>query len=283
MQKQLAKIVKLALIEDKALFDVTSNLTITKNNLINFAINSRQDITFCGKNIILEVFAQLRKSAKFKNSKLDLKILKQDGVLVKKNQAIATGYGDSKLIFAAERVILNLIQHLSGITTLTNEFCQALGDNKIKILDTRKTIPNLRFLQKYAVKTGGGSNHRFDLSDLILIKDNHIAAADGIANAINLAKKNNKNLKIEVECDNLDQVKQATDLKADIIMLDNMTISQVKEAIKIINNKAKIEISGGINLTNIKNYRNLKIDFISIGCLTHSIEAVDIGLDIIKS
>lgn len=282
MQKELEKIIKSALIEDGALNDVTSDLTIPKDNLVKFQINSREDIIFCGKNVILEVFSQLKKSAKFKDSKLNLKILAKDGDKVKKSKTIASGVGNAKLIFAAERVILNLIQHLSGISTLTQNFHQALADKKIKILDTRKTLPNFRILQKYAVKIGGGKNHRFNLSDMILIKDNHIAAAGGIENAIKYAKNNRKKLKLEVECDNLKQVVEAVKLRPNIIMLDNMTISDLKKAIKIIDKKTKIEVSGGVNLKNIKKFRNLNIDFISIGSLTHSVRAIDIGLDIIS-
>ena len=177
--------------------------------------------------------------------------------------------------------MLNLIQHLSGVSTLTQKFVGALNDKKIKILDTRKTLPNLRAIEKYAVLKGGGKNHRFNLSDLILIKDNHIAAAGGISQAIELAKKNQQNLKIEVECDTLAQVVEALKSKPDIIMLDNMKIADIKKAIALIGKKCQIEISGGVNLQNIKKFAGLKVDFISVGSLTHSAAAADIGLDVI--
>lgn len=277
----LEEIIKTALKEDDATNDITSDLTIAENDVVSFEINSREKIIFCGQEVILEVFSQLRKSKKFRNSEIDLEILAQDGDVVKAGKSIVSGKGNARLIFAAERVILNLIQHLSGISTLTEKFVSSLGDKKIKILDTRKTIPTLRALQKYAVVKGGGANHRFNLSEMILIKDNHIAAAGGIKKAILAAKTSGK--KVEVECDNSVQVKIAAKLEPDIIMLDNMSLAEIKESIAIIakaKKKILIEVSGGINLENIKNYRHLAIDFISIGSLTHSVRAVDIGLDI---
>jgi nicotinate-nucleotide pyrophosphorylase (carboxylating) len=276
------KIIELALKEDVVYRDVTSDIILRKSNLVSFKINSRQDIIFCGKDVISEVFSQLRKYKKFKNSKLDLKIIAKDGDLIKSGKSIAEGYGEAKLIFAAERVILNLIQHLSAISSNANAFVRKLNNSKIKILDTRKTLPSLRELQKQAVVAGGGFNHRFNLSDLILIKDNHIAAAGSVSKALELAKKSNK--KIEIECDNFSQVAEAIKLNPDIIMLDNMSVAEIKKCSELIrknSKKIKIEISGGINLSNITNFSNLDIDFISIGVLTHSVVAVDIGLDVL--
>jgi len=278
----LAQIVKNALLEDQAFDDVTSDLTIAKNSQIAFEIKARQQIIFCGKDVILSVFQVLKNSPKFKNSKLNLKILVKDGQAVNSSAAIARGTGDAKLILAGERVLLNLIQHLSGIATLTQKFVATLNDKKIKILDTRKTLPNLRALEKYAVLKGGGKNHRFSLNDLILIKDNHIAAAGGVSRAIELAKKNQQNLKIEVECDNLAQVAEALKSKPNIIMLDNMNLVDIKKAAALIGKKCQIEISGGVNLQNVKKFSGLNVDFISVGSLTHSAAAVDIGLDVIS-
>lgn len=276
---ELLKICKNGLLEDDALADITSDLTIKDNSLINFNIASREEIILCGIDVIKFCFNELQKSPKFKNSPLKLKINFKDGSLIKPQDIIACGFGDAKLIFAAERVILNLLQHLSGISTSTSNFVKALNNDKIKILDTRKTFPGTRILQKYAVNIGGGNNHRFNLSDAILIKDNHIAAAGTITNSLELVKKS-KNLKIEIECDNLKQVTEAIKQKPDIIMLDNMKVSDIQKAITIINKISKIEISGGITLKNIKRFSNLDIDFISIGALTHSVKAVDIGLDV---
>lgn len=281
IKKEISKIIKQALKEDDALNDITSNLTIPKNSNLKFSITPREEIVFCGTDVILESFSILKKSKKFSDAKLDLKILAKDGQIVKKSSPIATGVANARMLLAVERVMLNLIQFLSGVASLTKLFIDELDDKKITILDTRKTLPNYRILQKYAVKAGGAKNHRFSLSDMILIKDNHIAESNSIKTAISLAKKNKKNLQIEVECDNLEQVSDAITLKPDIIMLDNMTISQIKEAIKIIDKKCKIEVSGGVSLQNIKNYKGLEIDFISIGSITNSPKSVDIGLDIL--
>lgn len=279
LENELQKIIQIALVEDEALNDVTSDLTIKNNHKISFAINAREEIILCGIDAIKICFDILKKSSKFKNAKLKLEILAKDGDIIKSSKPIAKGTGDAKLIFAAERTILNLMQHLSGISTLTNQFVRKLNDKKIKILDTRKTIPSFRILDKYAVLKGGGHNHRFNLSDMILIKDNHIAACDSIETAIIAAKKSGK--KIEVECDNLKQVTKAIKSSPDIIMLDNMNRVQIQNALKIINKKCQTEISGGVNLSNINNYKNSGVDFISIGAITHAARFVDIALDVL--
>lgn len=278
IKHELQKIINLALKEDCAFNDVTSDLTIPKNHQISFVIKPREEIILCGVDAIKICFDILKKSKKFSQAKLKLKISAKDGDIVKPLKSIAEGQGDAKLIFAAERVILNLMQHLSGVATATNNLVKLAKSTKI--LDTRKTIPGLRTLEKYAVTSGGGKNHRHNLSDMILIKDNHIAAAGNITKAIIAAKKSTKKLKIEVECDNLQQVSEAIKSSPDVIMLDNMNKDQILQAKKIINKKCLIEISGGININNIKDFADLGADFISIGALTHSARAVDIGLDI---
>ena len=279
VRKEIKKIVEIALCEDCALDDITSDLTIPKNSIVSFEIKAREDIIFCGHDVISEAFLALKNSPKFKNSKLDFKISAKDGAAISKTKSIASGAGDAKLVFAAERVVLNLIQHLSGVATFTQQFVAALNDKKIKILDTRKTLPGLRFLQKYAVEVGGGKNHRFSLADMILIKDNHIAAAGSVTKAV--AACADSKLKIEVECDTVEQVAEAIKAKPDVILLDNMKISDIKKSIKIINKKSQIEVSGGVNLKTVKEFSGLEIDFISVGSLTHSARAVDIGLDIV--
>jgi nicotinate-nucleotide pyrophosphorylase (carboxylating) len=285
LESQISEIITKALIEDEALNDATSDLILSSKDLVNFTINNREKIIFCGREIISETFKILKKSPKFKNSKLTLKIKAKDGQLLEIGDSIASGHGEAKLIFAAERVILNLIQHLSGISTATNQFVTTLNNSKIKILDTRKTLPGLRALQKLAVKMGGAKNHRFNLSDMVLIKDNHIAAAGSVKNAVLLAQKNKKHLRVEVECDTTKQVSEAILANPDIIMLDNMSVAEIKKSSKLIRfykkKKIAIEISGGVNLKNIKKFRNLDVDYISIGSLTHSVRAVDIGLDIV--
>lgn len=284
-RKSLGKIVKLALEEDCVLSDITSDLTIPGNSVVTFEIKPREDIIFFGREVVNEVFLQLKLSKKFRNSAIKLEILARDGDAIKSGKSIARGKGDARLIFAAERVVLNLIQHLSGVATLTQKFVKKLNNKKIKILDTRKTLPGLRVLEKQAVVAGGGKNHRLNLSDMILIKDNHIAAAGGVKNALTLAKKSKTKLPIEIECETFQQVREALELRPDIIMLDNMNVGQIKKCSTMIRKnsgkKIKIEISGGVNLSNLKNFRGLDIDFISSGYLTHSAAAVNIGLDII--
>lgn len=280
--KTLPKIIELALQEDEVFNDVTSDLTIEKNTNCNFAINAREDLVFCGREIIEEVFYQLKNSSKFQNYVLDLKYFFADGDVVKPRESIVSGVGDVKIILAGERIILNLIQHLSAIATSTKKHVEALNNSKIKILDTRKTLPNLRELQKYAVKCGGGQNHRFNLADLILIKDNHVNASGGVDKALEKVLKNTNNVKIEIECDNYLQVVECLKFHPNIIMLDNMNFEELQKSINAIRNHSEgiaIEVSGGINLENIYNYRNFDIDFISIGALTNSAKIVDIGLD----
>lgn len=281
LEKNIKKIIKDALLEDEAFNDITSDLLVEKNNIIKFKIATREDIIFCGKDIIINGFDCLKKTPKFKNCKINFKILYKDGDIVKSGSSIVEGIGSANLIFAAERVILNFIQHLSGISSITNKFIKLLNNRKIKILDTRKTIPNIRYIQKYAVKSGGGNNHRLNLKDMILIKDNHIASLGGIERIVQKLK-GNKN-KIEIECDNIGQVKNILSINPNIIMLDNMSIAEIKKSSNLIrkySRKIKIEVSGGINLDNIKKYSNLDIDFISIGSITHSVKSADIGLDI---
>ena len=282
--KTLSKIISSALLEDEALNDITSDLTIEKNINCNFLINAREKLVFCGKNVVEEVFYQLKNSTKFQNSQIDLKYYFADGEVVEVSEAILSGIGDVKIILSAERIILNLIQHLSAIATTTKKYVETLNNPKIKILDTRKTLPNFRELQKYAVLCGGGQNHRFNLADLILIKDNHISACGGVSKALERAMPNNNNLKVEIECDNYSQVAESLKFHPDIIMLDNMNFQELQKSINAIRNFSKktlIEVSGGVNLENIADYRDFDIDFISVGSLTNSFKVVDIGLDFI--
>lgn len=282
--KIIQDLIKRALDEDLGCEgDITSNFTIPATKLIKFQIASREEIILCGADIVIMVFVEVAKRFKSKN-KLIINKKFSDGEKVKKNKVILEGLWNAKGVFAAERVALNLIQHLSGIATITAKYVAAVKGNKTRILDTRKTIPGLRMLQKYAVTVGGGQNHRIGLYDGILIKDNHIAAAGGIKEAVNMVKKNlNSKMKIEVECDNLAQVKESLKAKVDIIMLDNMNLSQIKQAFRIIDGKAKIEVSGGITLKNISAISKIGVDYISVGALTHSVKAADIGLDIISN
>lgn len=282
MENELEKIIKIALDEDFALQDATSDLTLEDDYEIEFEINAREEMVLCGADSAEICFKILKQNSKFENSAIEFEALHKDGDFLQKGETIIKGKGNAKLIFAAERVILNMLQHLSGVSSLTKKFKDELDDEKIDILDTRKTTLGLRNLEKYAVLMGKGKNHRFNLSDMILIKDNHIAACGGISETIKKVKLKNNDLKIEIECDTIEQVKKVVESKVDVIMLDNMEIFEIQEAIKIINKSAKIEVSGGIDLKNINKYKGLDIDYISVGAITHSAKNVDIGLDVKK-
>lgn len=256
--------------------DITSNFVIPNNINVNFNITSRENIIISGVPI-LEYFIKTYSNIKYK-------IHTSDGQEIKSESVILSGSGNAKEILLLERIMLNYIQHLSSIATYTQKFVSQISENsKAKIYDTRKTTPGLRMLEKYAVTCGGGYNHRMSLSDSIMIKDNHIAACDGsIKKAISLAKHNKSHyMTIEVECDTLQQVQDAISEGVDIIMLDNMSIHDITKAIKIINGKAQIEVSGGVTLDKINAISQTGVDIISTGKITQSAPIVDIGLDII--
>ena len=263
--------VKLALNED--LYpngDITSNL-INNNRVIKAKIISNENALVAGIEFAKQTFLLIDKKIKFK-------ILKKDGSIVKKHNIIAIIEGKAKNILLAERVALNFLSHLSGIATKTNYFVKIVK-GKSKICCTRKTIPNMRVIQKYAVKVGGGTNHRFNLSDEYLIKDNHIASSN-IKEVVSKAIQNKKGRKITVEVDNINQLKEIIGLKFDTVLLDNMSIQNLKKSIKIINNKYETEASGNVNSKNIKKIASTKVNRISIGSLTHSVRAIDYKLEI---
>ena len=263
--------VKLALNED--LYpngDITSEL-IKNKKIIKAKIISNENALIAGIDFAKQTFLIIDKKIKFK-------ILKKDGSLVKKNSVIAIIEGVAKNILIGERVALNFLSHLSGIATKTNHFVKMVK-GKSKICCTRKTIPNMRVIQKYAVKVGGGTNHRFNLSDEYLIKDNHIASSN-IKEIVLKAIQNRKGRKITVEVDNINQLKKIIDLKFDTVLLDNMNIQNLKKSIKIIGNKYQTEASGNVNLKNIKKIASTKVNRISIGSLTHSVKAIDFKLEI---
>ena len=263
--------VKLALNED--LYpngDITSNL-INNNSVIKAKIICNENALVAGIQFAKQTFLLIDKKIKFI-------ILKKDGSLVKKHNAIAIIEGKAKNILLAERVALNFLSHLSGIATKTNHFVKIVK-GKSKICCTRKTIPNMRVIQKYAVKIGGGTNHRFNLSDEYLIKDNHIASSN-IKEVVSKAIQNKKGRKITVEVDDISQLKEIMGLKFDTVLLDNMSIKNLKKSIKIINNKYETEASGNVNLKNVKKIASSKVNRISIGSLTHSVNAIDFKLEI---
>jgi len=263
--------VKLALNED--LYpsgDITSDL-IKNNKTIKLKLISNQNAVIGGLAFAKQTFFLI-------DNKIKFTIKKNDGSSVKKNDLIATIQGKAKKILIGERVALNFLSHISGIATKTNQFVKLAG-KKTKICCTRKTIPNLRVIQKYAVKLGGGTNHRFNLSDEFLIKDNHIASSD-IKTLVSLAIKNKKGKKITVEVDNLNQFKKIMGLKFNTILFDNMSIKNLKVGVKLAKKYYETEASGNINLKSIKTVAATGVDRISIGIITHSIAAVDLKLEI---
>ena len=266
----IKNIVKLALNED--LYpsgDITSNL-IKKKKIVNAKLISNQNGLIGGLRFAKYAF-------KLIDSKTKFKIKKKDGSLIKKNSLIATIRGDAQSILIAERVALNFLSHISGIATRTNQLVRLAG-KKCKICCTRKTIPNLRVIQKYAVKLGGGTNHRFNLSDEYLIKDNHISSSE-LKELIFLALKNKKNKKVTVEVDNLKQLKKIIGLKFDTVLFDNMNISSLKKGVKLAKKYYETEASGNISLKNVKSVAATGVDRISVGEITHSVKAIDLKLE----
>ena len=263
--------VKLALNEDLyPAGDITSNL-IENNKVIKIKLISNQNAVVGGVLFAKHAFSLIDNKTKFI-------IKKKDGSLIKKGSLIATIEGRAKNILIAERVALNFMCHISGIATKTNQFVKMVG-KKCKICCTRKTIPNLRVIQKYAVKLGGGTNHRFNLSDEYLIKDNHVASSN-IKSLVSLAIKNKRGKKITVEVDNLKQLKQIIGLKFNTVLFDNMNIKNLKAGVKIAKRYYETEASGNINLKTVKTVAATGVDRISVGSITHSAPAVDLKLEI---
>ncbi|WP_440939440.1 carboxylating nicotinate-nucleotide diphosphorylase [Candidatus Pelagibacter sp.] len=263
--------VKLALTEDLYPYgDITSNL-LNNNKIIEAKIISNQKAVVAGLLFVKQSFKQVDKKIKFK-------LKKKDGSSVKKNSVIAVIKGKANSIMIAERVALNFLSHISGIATKTNQFVKLAG-KKCKICCTRKTLPNYRVIQKYAVKLGGGTNHRFNLSDEFLIKDNHIASYD-LKELVSLAIKNKKGKKITVEVDNLKQLKKIIGLKFNTILFDNMSIKNLRAGVKLVKKYYETEASGNINLKTVKSVAMTGVDRISIGSITHSAPAIDFKLEI---
>ena len=263
--------VKLALTEDLYPHgDITTNLLV-KNKIITAKIISNQNAVVAGLLFVKHAFSQV-------DNKIKFIIKKKDGSLVRKNSLIAIIKGKANSILIAERVALNFLSHISGIATITNQFVKLAG-KRCKICCTRKTIPNYRVIQKYAVKLGGGTNHRFNLSDEFLIKDNHIASSD-IKELVTLAVQNKRGKKITVEVDNLKQLKKIIGLKFDTVLFDNMSIKNLKAGIKLVKNYYETEASGNINLKTVKNIAATGVDRISVGSITHSVPAIDFKLEV---
>ena len=265
-------LILLALKEDISSEDITTNSILKENILGKGSLIAKEDGILAGIKIFQRVFQLLDKNLEFK---MNFK----DGDKLKKGQIIGEIKGDLRIILSGERVALNYLQHMSGIATYTNDMVKLLEGTNTKLVDTRKTTPNMRIFEKYAVRIGGGYNHRYNLSDGVLIKDNHIAVAGSINKAVEMAREYVSFVKkIEVEVENLKMVEEAIEAKADIIMLDNMDELTMKKAIKIIDGRVKTECSGNITKTNILKISKCGVDFISSGAITHSASILDISL-----
>jgi nicotinate-nucleotide pyrophosphorylase (carboxylating) len=271
----ISEMLRRALEEDIGPADITSSLLIPEDDQSKAAYLAKGDFVLAGLPFSAEVFRLLDPSINFK-------IFFNDGAKVMKGQVIAEVSGKTHVILAGERVSLNILQRLSGIATLTGMYVDKIRGFKAKIVDTRKTTPCHRFMEKYAVKTGGGSNHRFGLYDGILIKDNHIKAVGSIKEAVRRAKTGHHLAKIEIEVDDLRALNEAIEAGADIIMLDNMTIGDIRKAVKISAGRVILEASGGVTLKNVGDIAKTGVDLISVGALTHSAPSVDISLKIFK-
>ena len=261
-----------ALKEDITSEDVTTNCVMPEAKAGEVDLICKEDGIICGLDVFARVFELLDEKSK-------IEFYVKDGDAVKEKQKLATITGDIRILLSGERTALNYLQRMSGIATYTNSVASLLKGTDIKLLDTRKTSPNNRIFEKYAVRIGGGHNHRYNLTDGVLLKDNHIGAAGGVKEAVAMAKKYAPFVrKIEVEVENLDMVKEAVEAGADIIMLDNMSPEIMKEAVDIINKRAEIEISGNVTKENIERIKGLGVDYVSSGALTHSAPILDLSL-----
>lgn len=273
---ELSELIRLSLLEDLGEGDHSANACIPENTQEKALIYAKQDGVISGLEIAKTVFLQV-------DPGLKVKLLKKDGDVVSKGDKVLTIEGNARSILGGERLALNFMQRMSGVAGLTRKYVDAVAGTKVKILDTRKTTPLLRALQKQAVLHGGGKNHRFGLYDMIMLKENHIAYAGGIPKALDSVrdyqKQNKLSLKVEVETQNIEEVKQVlAHGGADRIMLDNFTVEAAKEAVELIAGKMETEISGGINLQTVTAYATTGADYISVGALTHSAPILDLSL-----
>ena len=272
MKMNADKLILMALQEDITSEDVTTNAIMPEKVLGEVDLICKFEGVIAGLNVFARTFELLDKD-------IEITFMAKDGDKVNKGDLLAKVKGDIRVLLSGERVALNYLQRMSGIATYTNQVVNLLAGSKTKLLDTRKTTPNMRIFEKYAVTVGGGNNHRYNLSDGILLKDNHIGAAGSVKKAIELARSYAPFVrKIEVETENLDMVKEALEARADIIMLDNMSIDMMEEAIKLIDGKTQTECSGNVTKENIQALAKIGVDFISSGALTHSAPILDLSL-----
>jgi nicotinate-nucleotide pyrophosphorylase (carboxylating) len=269
------QIIDLALSEDKAWDDVTTDSLLDYDANVTAGVAAKQDGIISGTGIFTAVFQTI-------DPQVTVKILKDDGSPVKKGDLVLEIAGMESSILKAERTALNFLQRLSGIATLTHQYAEKLKPFQVTLLDTRKTTPGMRYLEKKAVKDGGGANHRMNLEDMAMVKDNHIAMAGCITNAVKKVREKFPDKKIEVEVKNLIELEEALSLTpaVDMIMLDNFNPAILEEAVAINNRRVKLEVSGNVNLENIREKAAAGIDFISVGALTHSFKSLDLSLDI---
>lgn len=265
--------VKHALMEDIGFGDVTTESIVGEDKIFEASLVSRCEGVICGLEVFKTVF-------KILSDKVKVELLFKDGDKIKKGDVLATLTGPGKYLLLGERVSLNYIQRMSGIATETHKYQTAIGDFPCKIVDTRKTTPNFRAFEKYSVKVGGGALHRFNLSDCAMIKDNHIQVAGSVTNAVKMVKANLSHAhKVELECDTLDQVKEALPLGVDIIMLDNMDLETMKTAVELIDHKAIVEASGNVRLETVRAIAECGVDIISSSAIVAKAPTLDIALD----
>ena len=272
MKMQADQLIRMALQEDITSDDVSTNAVMPTEVKGTVDLIAKEDGIIAGLDVYARVFQML-------DEKTEIDFKCKDGDEVKKGELMATLTGDIRVLLSGERVALNYLQRMSGIATYTRQVAKLLEGSKVTLLDTRKTTPNCRVFEKYAVRVGGGCNHRYNLSDGVLLKDNHIGAAGSITKAITMAKEYAPFVrKIEIEVETLEQVKEAVEAGADIIMLDNMTPEVMKQAVELIDGRAQTECSGNITKENIARIREIGVDFVSSGALTHSAPILDISM-----
>ena len=265
--------IKNALNEDIGFGDITTDYLTTESDMMSCTLNTRVDGIFCGKDVFEGVF-------KILSPKVEIKFYFNDGDEIKKGDKIADLTGPARYILMGERTALNYVQRMSGIATETNKYQKAIGEYKAKIVDTRKTTPGFRAFEKYSVKMGGGSLHRFNLADCAMIKDNHIKFAGSLTKAVNKLKQHISHAhKIEVECDTLEQVKEALACGVDIIMFDNMDLNTMKEGVKLVARKAVTEASGNVNINTVHDIASTGVDVISSSAIVAKAPTLDLGLD----
>lgn len=272
-QQALDALVRSALEEDCAFNDITTIATVVSERRGRGTLAAREAGVICGVALALNTFRAL-------DAKVAIRVDVEDGMRVTPGTSVLFVNGNARALLSAERVALNFLQRLSGIASLTAQFVDAVKGTGAKILDTRKTTPGWRQLEKYAVRAGGGHNHRMDLSSAVLIKDNHLAAVDGdVGLAVRRSRELSRGIQVEVECDSLELVERSIAAGANVIMLDNMSLDDMRLAVKMVNKRATLEASGGVSLATVRAIAETGVDWISVGALTHSAQAMDLALD----